>query len=391
MEQTRIDKDKCSYQPGWTNETSEISNSSIDQAFQYGVNEELDDSGGYIYEFRGRLSDLQSNLSLLHQLEWINRQTRAVIIQFSLYNPNVELFSSITLLVEFLSTGGLDPQSRFEPFSFQCKVFTVILSIIRIFFYYYLVFSSISQLVCSILYMILIIYLIIEQVQSMIELKIKYFYQFWCYIDIGIILCSWTSVGIYIWRYFQVKHISDLFRETNGYVYINLQWIVYVNDLFIYLISFCCFFGWIKLIRLGRFNRRILIFIKTIQHARKDLLSFSIIFSIIFISFLCLFYLLFISKLSTCSSLLETAEMLFKMLLMNFDAYQLINASTFLGPFCFSLFIVLVVFICLSMFITIINKNFRFVRHHMKHHHQNEDEQIFRFMFRKFRRWIGRL
>jgi len=86
--------------------------------------------------------------------------------------------------------------------------------------------------------MIFIIYLIIEQVQSMIQLKIEYFYQFWSYIDIGRIVCLWTSDGIYLWRYFEVKRIGDLFEETNGYVYINLQWIIYVNDLFIYLLFF---------------------------------------------------------------------------------------------------------------------------------------------------------
>jgi hypothetical protein len=42
------------------------------------------------------------------------------------------------------------------------------------------------------------------------------------------------------------------------------------------------------------------------------------------------------------------------------------------------------------MFITIINDSFRFVRDHVKHH-ENEDEQIFTFMFQKFQCWIGML
>ena len=74
--------------------------------------------GGYVYEFRGRLSDLQSNLSQLHQLEWIDSQTRAVIIQLTLYNPNVQLFTSLTFLAEFLSSSGVYPTSRFEPMNF---------------------------------------------------------------------------------------------------------------------------------------------------------------------------------------------------------------------------------------------------------------------------------
>ena len=79
--------------------------------------------------------------------------------------------------------------------------------------------------------------------------------------------------------------------------------------------------------------------------------------------------------------------MLFEMILMKFDAHELIDADSFLGPFSFSLFILLVVFVCLSMFVTIINDSFRFVRDHQ----HNEYEHRFGFTFYRFRRWIGML
>jgi hypothetical protein len=60
----------------------------------------------------------------------------------------------------------------------------------------------------------------------------------------------------------------------------------------------------------------------------------------------------------SCASLFHTAQMLFEMTLMKFDASELSQA----GPFCFSLFIVIVVFICISMFLTIINDSFRRAR-----------------------------
>jgi len=87
------------------------------------VNHETYGSGGYVYEFRGRLSDLRNHLSQLRQLQWINGQTRAVIIQFSLYNPNVQLFTSVTLLIELLPTGGIIPTARFDPLTFQSLFF----------------------------------------------------------------------------------------------------------------------------------------------------------------------------------------------------------------------------------------------------------------------------
>ncbi len=242
-------------------------------------------------------------------------------------------------------------------------------------------------MICGILYLLLIIYLIIEQVQIFVQLKLKYFRRFWSYIDIGIIVCSWTSVGIFIWRYQESNRLDNLFQQTNGFVYVNLEKAAYINDLLYYLFGFCCFFGLIKCIRFSRYNRRLLLFTQTIQHAAKDLLAFAMMFSIVFLSFLSLFYLLFISELLTCSTLLQTSQMLLQMASMKYNVHQLTNASPFLGPFCFSLFIIVVVFICLKMFVSIIMDSFRFVRDYGQHH-RNEDQEIFTFICSRFRRWI---
>jgi hypothetical protein len=222
------------------------------------------------------------------------------------------------------------------------------------------------------------------EIESFIQLKSKYFRQFWSYVELGIIICSWSSVGIYIWRYKESKRISYLFNKTNGYVYINLQLSAYVNDLLTFFYGFCCFFGTIKFLRLCRFNRRLSLFSETLQYAGKELLSFSFMFAIIFISFLCLFYLLFISKISSCSTLLYTAQMLFEMTLLKFDSGQLTEASLFLGPLCFSLFMIFVVFICMNMFLSIINDSFRLARKNI-----NDDPEIFSFMLKKFLCWTG--
>jgi hypothetical protein len=222
------------------------------------------------------------------------------------------------------------------------------------------------------------------QIPLLFKFKWNYFLEFWSLIELGLIICSWSALGIYICGYREFERIGKLFESTNGYVYINLQLASYFNDILTYLFGFCCFFGTIKLIRLCRFNQRLLLFIQTLQYAGRELISFTMMFSIIFISFLCLFYLLFISKLSACSSLLATAEMLFQMTLLKFDVTDLKGAAAFLGPFSFSLFIVVVVFICMSMFLSIINDSFRRVRNN-----RQDDQQIFSFMFNKFQRWTG--
>jgi polycystin 1L2 len=118
-----------SFELSWTNETSARLSSSIHRAFYYRSSNDLNtfvyigdhqsySGGGYVYEFRGRLTDLQKNLSELHRSEWIDQRTRAVIIQLTLYNPNVQLLSSVFIVTEFLSTGALYTHIRIEPMNF---------------------------------------------------------------------------------------------------------------------------------------------------------------------------------------------------------------------------------------------------------------------------------
>ncbi|CAF4055957.1 unnamed protein product [Adineta steineri] len=366
------------FQPGWTNETIEddVYSSSILKAFNYSTSDELDTytyvgefgtyrGGGYVYEFRGRLSDMKTNLSKLHQLDWIDEKTRAIFIQLTLYNPSVELLTAVTLLAEFLPTGGIYTTARFEPINFYT-------------------FTSILQLVCTIFYIFFIIYFMIIEIRLIFELRLKYFHQFWSLIQLGIIGCSLGSIGVYFWRFQETNRISQLFKQTNGYIYINLQLAVYVNDILTFLLGYCCFFSMIKFVQLLRFNQRVSLFAETLKYCAKELISFSLMFAIVFMSYLSLFYLLFVSKLSSCSSLLSTAQMLFEMTLMKFDASQIMGADAFLGPFCFTLFMLLVVFVCLSMFFSIIIDSF----HHAKDN-EKEDQVMLSFMVKKFLRWTG--
>ena len=80
-------------------------------------------------------------------------------------------------------------------------------------------------------------------------------------------------------------------------------------------------------------------------------------FAVVFMVFLTLFYLLFLGTISSCATLLHTAQMLFEMMLMKFDAHELQDTAAFLGPFCFTIFVLVVMFVCVRMFVTIINKH----------------------------------
>ena len=322
---------------------------------------------------------------------WIDDRTRAVMIQISLYNPNIQMFSSVTLLVEFLSTGSLIPTARFEPMDLQSEFFSGDREReMKMMLLFDVDFSSLFDLIISLIYLLFIVYLMIDEIRLLLSGKWMYFRQVWSYMNWGIIVCSWMGVGIYVWRQREMTRIGDLFQSTNGDVYINLQLAAYVNDLLTFVLGFCCFFASIKLLRFSRYARRLSVFGDALHHAIKDLLSFTVCFALMFLGFIVLFYLLFVSKMWTCSTLLHTAQMLFELILMKFDASDIRSADPLLGPSCITLFVLFVVFIGMTMFISIINDSFRIVRQNGRAA-LNEDREMFAFIWNRFQLWTGDL
>uniref|UniRef100_H3AK63 Polycystin-1-like protein 1 n=1 Tax=Latimeria chalumnae TaxID=7897 RepID=H3AK63_LATCH len=62
-------------------------------------------------------SEAYATLLNLKQKRWINRNTRVVIVEFTLFNPPSHLFTSVSLLSEMLPTGGFISSSQIESVS----------------------------------------------------------------------------------------------------------------------------------------------------------------------------------------------------------------------------------------------------------------------------------
>ena len=119
--------------------------------------------------------------------------------------------------------------------------------------------------------------------------------------------CSWTSIGIVVWRYYEMKRIGSVFHRSKGYEYVNLQFATHLDDMLTFLLGFCCFFGTIKLLRFCRYHRHLSLLGDTLRYIGKDLFFVTASFAIMVTAFIALFYLIFASKILTCSSPLKTA------------------------------------------------------------------------------------
>ncbi|CAL1531576.1 unnamed protein product, partial [Lymnaea stagnalis] len=71
--------------------------------------------GGYLIAFDQ--NTINNIINEFEEHKWIDRQTRAVFVEFTIYCPNINHFAYVILLAEFLDTGGILPYSNIYPFN----------------------------------------------------------------------------------------------------------------------------------------------------------------------------------------------------------------------------------------------------------------------------------
>ncbi|KAK2162601.1 hypothetical protein LSH36_95g02005 [Paralvinella palmiformis] len=136
--------------------------------------------------------------------------------------------------------------------------------------------------------------------------------------------------------------------------YMNFALFAYYDTIQTYTVGTIVFMCNIKFLRLLRYNKHIAHFSATLAQSSNDLTSFSMSFSLIFLAFTCLVFLLFSEQQERFSTLTGVMESLFAMLIGKFDIGDTVALYRILGPIIFTLYAVLMYFITMNMFLAII-------------------------------------
>ncbi|XP_059152857.1 polycystin-1-like protein 2 [Physella acuta] len=171
---------------GYTWSTAESLNS-----YPYLGSSTLYSGGGYVVHLTGSRTQLNDTFKRLQTENWIDRYTRVVFIEFTVYNPQINLFSVNTMLIELDIANGLQPSYRFEP--------AMLLP--------YMDNAMIFQIVCEAVFVIYIIVFIVIEIRQFIKLKGQYFFQFWTWMELSTIGCSIGAIVIYFYRMFETNKL----------------------------------------------------------------------------------------------------------------------------------------------------------------------------------------
>lgn len=375
-------EEKGSYNVGWKPLGANKNKSSILEEYRYTSAEELNGfsfwgsestfgGGGYVLRLRGSGEYMLNRMEELESEGWIDRYTRAVFVEFSVYNPQVNLFIVATILGEFLPDGSILPYYRFNTANLLPHMNS----------------SLAFQIICEVVFLIFTISFLVSETRALRRAKFEYFTQFWSLVEFTICFNSLFATVVFFYRMHVTTMITKRFKESHGNEYMKLQTCSYWDEVFTITISWLVFLASLKFLKLLRFNKRMSILSMTLRNAAKDLLYISLIFLCIFLAFIQLFYLVFATNIPAFKTFVTSLESGILMMMGKFDVYAMLMLEPVLTQISIFFFVVTVTFIIVNIFISILNEAFAAVRNDVAK--QSNDYEIIDFMISQLKVWAG--
>lgn len=297
--------------------------------------------GGYVFTLDDHTPEGNlDKLAKIKEMGWLDPHTRAVFIEFTLYNVNKNLFASVTMLAEIDSMGGISHMESIKVFRLHGYVGAV----------------GTMVMIGQLIYLVFIITFAVKEIKKMIKLRCEYFKGFWNLMEFLVLILSLIGVFMLIIRT-GAAHVglNMLQEEKCANPFVNFNTIALWDESYVTILAMLCFVATIKFLKLLRFNKRIALLSSTLSRSVTDLKLFMIMFGIVFMAYSQATYLIFGAFLGSYSGFLGSIQTLLALLLGDFDFSQLEGANAILGPIFFFTFMVFVYMYLMTMFMAILN------------------------------------
>ena len=192
---------------------------------------------------------------------------------------------------------------------------------------------------------------------------------------------------LYVVQYVMIRKLTARFKVTRGNAYMKFEYVKSWSEIYIYVFSLLVFFTIIKFIKLLRFNKKMLLLAETLKHCGKNLALFSIVFGIVFFSFVQFFHIILLQDMLQFVTFWRSWMTSFAMMLGRFD-FQRMTRSNSLSPIFFILFMVVNMFILLNMLLSIVIESFTAVKNEAAE--KKNDHEIIEFLLNRFKSWTGK-
>ncbi|XP_022542773.2 polycystic kidney disease protein 1-like 2 [Astyanax mexicanus] len=367
-------EDLGSYGPGWNPSIDANLSKTLPTPWQYQTQSRLRAhpiwggvavyrGGGFVVDLGPNRENASSSLQYLFENTWLDMFTRAIFVEFTVYNANVNLFCIVTLMFETTAVGAFQYRSELQ--SVRLYQSTGGLHI----------FVMASEVV----YFLFIFYYMFQQGKLMKQQKWEYFRSKWNLLDMAIIILSWSALPVFIKRTLLGNQSIEYYQNHKD-EYAGFNETATADAVLGYIIAFLVLLATVKLWHLLRLNPKLHMITSTLQRAWNDISGFIVVMTIMFLAYSVACNLLYGWKLYSYRTLLNAAQTIVSLQLGIFNYEEVLDYNPVLGAFIVGSCIIFMTFVVLNLFISVILVAFS---EEQIHHKPSEEEEIVDLMLMK--------
>ncbi|KAM9305451.1 polycystin-1 [Gastrophryne carolinensis] len=330
------------------------------------------DSSGYIQQLAASVEENKAIIEKLQQDHWIDDMTRALFVEFSLYSPGVDLYSSVMLLLEFPVAGR-----------------TLASAEIRAFPLLRLSSGPHLLLVMMVFLMLFVVYFVISECLTIRKEGCQYFTHLWNYVQWLMTVLAVCTVVVYLGRGSLADKQWDRYLKDRT-AFLSLHYVAFLSTIFHSLSASLLFILTVKAAQQLRFIREWSVFGKTLRLSLKELCAAAGAVLGLLLVYAQLGFVLFSSTWEHFQSFGSSVLSLFSVARGAISLKSPFPYSSCIHRLYFVSYLVLEVWILVRFFAAILVNNYRQVRLDMfRPAFELQDYEMVELLLRRLRIWMG--
>ncbi|KAF6734274.1 Polycystic kidney disease protein 1-like 2 [Oryzias melastigma] len=341
-------EDMGSYDTGWNRSLQDNISASTSSPWKYQTQTQLRGrlfwgktgfyrGGGFAVELGPDLSNASSTLEYLFENKWLDMYTRAIFVEFTVYNANVNLFCIITLLMETTAVGVFQFYSELQ----SIRLYQ---STDGLFFF---------VMAAEIIYLLFILYYMFLQAKLMRLQRWDYFRNKLNLLELSIILLSMSAVAIFIRRTL-LGNRDVAYYQTHKDQFASFYDTATADQQLQYLIAFLVLLATVKCWNLLRLNPKMNLLTAALQRAWTDISSFLLIFGVLFVAYSVTSNLIYGWKLSSYKTFSDSLLTVISLQAGIFNYDEVLNGDPVLGGLLVGSCVVFMTFVLLNLLISLV-------------------------------------
>ncbi|XP_060109861.1 LOW QUALITY PROTEIN: polycystin-1-like protein 3 [Heteronotia binoei] len=290
--------------------------------------------GGYLAELGRNASHANSILRALAEDKWLDRCTRAVFVEFTVYNANVNLFCAVTVMLENNGLGAVASSTALQVFRLHPNS-------------QMLVPLASAQLA----FLLLLLYYIVGQAQGLKEQKWRHFHTKRSLLDAFSVLVSLSVVGLYVRRGLLAAGVQRQHRQDRSR-FLRVSEMVATDAALTQLMAFLVALSTIQLWQLLRLNPRMLLISRTLQAAWEEIVGFLLTLLVLLVGYTFACNLLFGWSIASFKTFFDSAVTIVGLLAGIFNYEAVLALDPVLGSLLLVTCILSMVFVIINLFVS---------------------------------------